>query len=250
MQRIIAIFLSVLGIASILYCLGISLCGFGTFFFLIWAVIGIALLGLSYLLLKPTLWLAIPLWIKIAVGSIVCIGIIVLGIVEGLILSQFRAKPTEPAQYCIILGAQWKKSGPSRVLKYRLDKAVEYLEINPEVKVIVSGGQGYNEPIAEADGMCAYLENAGISKDRIIVENQSSNTYENLIFSEQFLDKTEGQVVIVTNNFHMYRAMKIAQKQGYEKVQGLAAKSVVGFLPNNLFREFVGVMKDWVFGNL
>ena len=250
MQRIIAIFLSVLGIASILYCLGISLCGFGTFFFLIWAVIGIALLGLSYLLLKPTLWLAIPLWIKIAVGSIVCIGIIVLGIVEGLILSQFRAKPTEPAQYCIILGAQWKKSGPSRVLKYRLDKAVEYLEINPEVKVIVSGGQGYNEPIAEADGMCAYLENAGISKDRIIVENQSSNTYENLIFSEQFLDKTEDQVVIVTNNFHMYRAMKIAQKQGYEKVQGLAAKSVVGFLPNNLFREFVGVMKDWVFGNL
>ena len=250
MQRIIAIFLSVLGIVSILYCLGISLCGFGTFFFLIWAVIGIALLGLSYLLLKPTLWFAIPLWIKIAGGSIVCIGIIVLGIVEGLILSQFRAKPTEPAQYCIILGAQWKKSGPSRVLKYRLDKAVEYLEINPEVKVIVSGGQGYNEPIAEADGMCAYLENAGISKDRIIVENQSSNTYENLIFSEQFLDKTEGQVVIVTNNFHMYRAMKIAQKQGYEKVQGLAAKSVVGFLPNNLFREFVGVMKDWVFGNL
>ena len=250
MQRIIAIFLSVLGIASILYCLGISLCGFGTFFFLIWAVIGIALLGLSYLLLKPILWFALPLWIKIAGGSIVCIGIIVLGIVEGLILSQFHAKPTEPAQYCIILGAQWKKSGPSRVLKYRLDKAVEYLEINPEVKVIVSGGQGYNEPIAEADGMCAYLENAGISKERIIVENQSSNTYENLIFSEQFLDKTEDQVVIVTNNFHMYRAMKIAQKQGYEKVQGLAAKSVIGFLPNNLFREFVGVMKDWVFGNL
>ena len=179
-----------------------------------------------------------------------CIGLIVLGIVEGLILSQFCAKPTEPAQYCIILGAQWKKSGPSRVLKYRLDKAVEYLEINPEVKVIVSGGQGDNEPIAEADGMCAYLEGAGISKDRIIVENRSSNTYENLIFSEQFINKKEDQVVIVTNNFHMYRAMKIAQKQGYEKVQGLAAKSVIGFLPNNLFREFVGVMKDWVFGNL
>lgn len=250
MQRIIAIISAVIGAISILYCLGISLCGFGTFFFLIWAVIGIALLGLSYLLLKPALWLAIPLWIKIAGGSIVCIGLIVLGIVEGLILSQFCAKPTEPAQYCIILGAQWKKSGPSRVLKYRLDKSIAYLETNPEVKAIVSGGQGYNEPIAEADGMCAYLEGAGISKDRIIVENRSSNTYENLIFSEQFINKKEDQVVIVTNNFHMYRAMKIAQKQGYEKVQGVAAKSVVGFLPNNLLREFVGVMKDWVFGNL
>ena len=250
MQRIIAIISAVIGATSILYCLGISLCGFGTFFFLIWAVIGIALLGLSFLLLKPVLWLAIPLWIKIAGGSIVCIGLIVLGIVEGLILSQFCAKPTEPAQYCIILGAQWKKSGPSRVLKYRLDKSIAYLETNPEVKAIVSGGQGYNEPIAEADGMCAYLEGAGISKDRIIVENRSSNTYENLIFSEQFINKKEDQVVIVTNNFHMFRAIKIAQKQGYEKVQGLAAKSVIGFLPNNLLREFVGVMKDWVFGNL
>ena len=57
-------------------------------------------------------------------------------------------------------------------------------------------------------------------------------------------------MVIVTNNFHVFRALKIAEKQGYTNVEGLAASAVAGLLPNNLLREFAGVLKDFIFGNL
>ncbi len=239
-----------LGILCILYCLGISLDGFGTYFFLIWSVIGAFFIGVALLFFKPNLWQAIPLWMKTAGGIIIGIGLLLFVVVEGMVLSQFSKEPVGEPQYCIILGAQWKTSGPSIVLQYRLDKAIEFLEEHSDTKVIVSGGKGSNEPISEAEGMFGYLVEAGIPEDRIIMEDRSTNTYENLIFSEEYLEKTADSIVLVTNNFHMFRALKIAQKQGYENIQGLAAKSSLWFMPNNLLREFVGVMKDFLMGNL
>ena len=82
---------------------------------------------------------------------------LLLLILEGMIFGQFGAKAEAGADYVIILGAQWKTTGPSYVLQKRLDKAIEYLNANPETKVIVSGGQGYNEPVSEAEGMKGYL---------------------------------------------------------------------------------------------
>ncbi|MBQ4259551.1 MAG: YdcF family protein [Lachnospiraceae bacterium] len=250
MRKTLGIISFILGILSVLYCVGISFAGFGTYFFLIWVAIGMVLFAMAYLFWDPVLWHRIPIYVKAATGIIIGVGLLIFIIVEGMVLTHFSAIPDTGADYCIILGAQWKKNGPSTVLKYRLDEAVSYLQENPETKVIVSGGKGYNEPMAEADGMREYLLKAGVGANRIITENKSSNTYENLTFSAEFLDKEKDCVVIVTNNFHMFRALRIAEKQGYGNVQGLSAKSVVGFLPNNLLREFVGVMKDWLFGNL
>ncbi len=248
--KVMGMLFLVVGILCILYCLGISLGGFGTYFFLIWSVIGVFFMGVALLFFKPHLWRAIPLWCRAGGGILIGIGLLIFVVVEGLVLSQFSKEPVGEPQYCIILGAQWKTSGPSIVLQYRLDKAVEFLEEHPDTKVIVSGGKGSNEPISEAEGMQGYLVDAGIAEDRIIMEDQSTNTYENLIFSEKYLDKTSDSIVLVTNNFHMFRALKIAQKQGYENIQGLAAKSSLWFMLNNLLREFVGVMKDFLVGNL
>ena len=150
----------------------------------------------------------------------------------------------------IILGAQWKTSGPSYVLQKRLDKAIEYLNANPETKVIVSGGQGYNEPISEAEGMQGYLETAGIDPERILVEDASTNTTQNLIFSGELLDKSEDSVVVITNNFHMFRALAIARKQGYAHVEGLSAGTYPVTVPNNLLREAFGVVKDFMANHL
>ena len=116
--------------------------------------------------------------------------------------------------------------------------------------MIVSGGQGNNEDMTEAAGMRNYLLDAGIANSRILVEDASTNTYENLIFSSKHVDKEQDRVVIVTSNFHVFRALKIAEKQGYENPEGLAASSVIGMLPNNMLREFVGVLKDYIMGNL
>ena len=131
-----------------------------------------------------------------------------------MILTQYHAEAEAGADYCIVLGAQMKSSGPSEVLRRRLDKAVEYLLANPGTMVIVSGGKGSNEPVSEAVGMYDYLIKAGIAPERILTEDQSGNTFENLLFSGELLDKENDSVVLVTKNFHMFRALGIARKQG------------------------------------
>ena len=242
--------LYVLGAGAICYCIGIAVNGFGTYFFLIWGGIGAACLGLGALVGNRKLMAAIPKPGKVAVGALVCAGAVTFCAVEGMILSEYGASAAPGADYCIVLGAQWKPSGPSAVLRKRLDKAVEYLKANPDTKVIVSGGKGANEPMAEAEGMYGYLVQAGIEEERILVEDKSRSTYENLVYSGGLLDKENDRVVIVTNNFHVFRALGIARKQNYGKVEGLAADSVLGMGPNNLLREFLGVLKDFAVGNL
>lgn len=238
------------GIVCIAYCAGIAVAGFGTYFFLIWGGLGALCLAVGAVLGSRRLMGIMPKWIKVVCCAIFIVGLLVFGTVEGMILTQYNAQAKPGADYCIVLGAQWKTTGPSEVLRRRLDKAVEYLSQNPDTKVIVSGGQGGNESIAEAAGMREYLIQAGIDEERILVEDNSSNTYENLVLSGKFFDRKKESVVIVTNNFHVFRALKIAQKQGYANAEGLAAGADMRMLPNNLLREFLGVVKDFIMGNL
>ena len=245
-----SIIFAIIGVLCLLYCAGIAVYGFGTLFFLVWGGMGVLSLLLAAVLGRRE-WLdAIPSWIKRTAVGIFLAGLLLFAVVEGMIFTRFSAVPEPGAEYCIVLGAQWKSSGPGEMLRKRLDCAVEYLKENEDTIAVVSGGQGSREPIAEADGMKSYLMAAGISEDRILVENTSTNTYENLQFSGQLLPRESARVVIVTNNFHVFRALKIAGHLGYQDVQGLAADSVWGLLPNNLLREFVGVLKDFFAGNL
>ena len=152
--------------------------------------------------------------------------------------------------YIIVLGAQMKSNGPSRVLKMRLDKAYNYLMENPDTVAIVSGGQGADEHVSEAQGMYDYLVGKGIAAERILLEGQSRNTSQNIDFSSAFLDKERDSVGIVTNNFHIFRATHIAKKNGYSHVCGIAAPSELLMQGNNMLREFMGVMKDFLAGNI
>lgn len=244
---IAGILLCVLGAVCMLYCVGIAIFGgYGSYFFLIWGVMA-AFFGLwGAMLLQRKIWKKIPRWIRYAFVTCFVIGVFIFGWVEALIIGSWLDTPAPGADYCIVLGAQWKQSGPSYVLKKRLDAAVTYLQANPETRVIVSGGQGYNEPISEAEGMADYLERCGIAAERILREDQSRNTYENLRLSANLLNPETDRVVIVTNNFHLFRGKAIAKKMGYKQVDGLAAASHPWFLPNNLLREFFGVVKDFL----
>ena len=240
-----------LGILCIFYCLGILLfMGYGTYFFLIWGMAGIGLMGLGWLVRRRERIERIPRWVRRTFLVSAVVGVLLFGMVEGMILSQFHAGGKDGADYCLVLGAQIKEHGPSDVLQRRLDRAIGYLEKNPDTKVIVSGGQGANEPISEAEGMYRYLTEHGIEPDRIIREDGSYNTQTNLAYSKEFLDARVEEVVIVTSNFHVFRAVKIAKSQGYEKVSGLAASSYPYMVPNNLLREFLGVIKDFMAGNM
>ena len=244
-----SVIFGIVGALCIFYCIAIGFSGFGTKFFLIWGAGGAACILIGAALAQKEWIASLPMWLKGAVTGLFCMGVLFFCAVEGLILSQYDAQARPGADYCIVLGAQWKTDGPSEVLRRRLDKAIEYLNANPETVAIVSGGQGSNEIISEAAGMRQYLLSAGIADERIRVEDQSTNTCENLAFSGAFVDKANSNVVVVTNDFHVFRAVKIARKQGYQ-AEGLAADSVLWMAPNNLLREFLGVLKDYAVGNM
>ena len=250
-KKVPAVIFGLLAFLSFAYCASIAFfMGYGTLFFLIWGGIALVFAGLSYLMLKPDILNKIPKFIRRVFAGIVFIGIAVFLVIEGMIMNKFASKPAAGADYCIILGAQWKENGPSYVLKERLDAALEYLKENEGTIAIVSGGQGANESISEAAGMRSYLLEAGIPDERIIVEDKSSNTYENLVYSGTYMDRANQRCVLVTNNFHMFRALCIARRQGYGHPEGLSAGSYPAMLPNNLLREFFGVVKDSIVGNM
>lgn len=217
----------------------------GTRFYMIWGLMAAGCGGLSFFLAHRTWVEKIPKALRRALQVLFGMCVALFLVVEGLVLSQFSASPGAGADVCIILGAQMKESGPSDVLQRRLDKALEYLQKNPETVVVVSGGQGGNEPVSEAQGMRDYLVARGIAEERILMEDVSTDTWENLEYSAKLIDKEKDSVVIVTNNFHVFRAVFIAEKQGYQAVQGMAASTHRGNVLNNLLREFFGVMKDF-----
>ncbi|MBR1930999.1 MAG: YdcF family protein [Lachnospiraceae bacterium] len=243
--------LGILAAICLLYCLSIAFfMGYGSRFFLVWGGMAVVF-GAGAILLSRRQWVElIPGWLRIAFVSCCIVMALCVCFVEGLILGKWNAKAEPGADYLVVLGAQWKNSGPSYVLKKRLDKALDYLQENPDTYVVVSGGQGSNEPISEAAGMKRYLAERGIAEERIRMEEQSTSTMENLTYSAMLFDKEQDHIVVVTNNFHMYRALGIAKKQGYAHVEGLSAGSYPGMIPNNLLREFGGVVKDWLVGNL
>lgn len=218
----------------------------GTHFYRVWY--GLALICLAlYFAAGKGLWRKLSKTTRKIIFAALCLCIALFAVVEGFILSGFDEKGEEDLDYLIVLGAQVKEDGPSYILKRRLDRAIVYLKENPATVCITSGGQGYNEPFPEAEGMARYLEENGIGKDRIIREPDSSSTEENIRNSLRFIP--EGSSVgIVTNNFHVFRAVQTAKRLGVERACGIAAPVRALYLPNNMLREFLAVLKFWVSG--
>ena len=251
LYRIGAFVTAALAVLCALYFLGIFFfIGYGSKFFMIWAVFAAGFGIWAVVLFRPKLRERIPVWVRKSFVICAAVMLVLFIAVEGMVFGGATAKAEPGADYVIVLGAQWKQSGPSYMLRQRLEKAIEYLEESPDTRVIVSGGKGANEPISEASGMAGYLEDAGIATERILLEDASTSTEENLDFSAAFLEPESDRVVLVTNNYHVFRAVKIAEKKGYANVEGLAAKSHPGILLNNVVREFFAIVKDFAVGNL
>lgn len=242
--------LSLLAIICLVYCVSIGLMMTGSRFFLVWGALALFFGAWAVLLAKPRTYKRIPRWLRASMGILILIGALaVVGL--GTMIYSGANKEAEPgAEYLIVLGAQWKADGPSTVLRYRLDTALEYLEANPETKVIVTGCRGTNEPVSEAEGMAGYLAEAGIAKERILIEDRATDTYENLLYSSAFCDREQDYVIVVTNDFHVYRAVALGRAMGYTQLEGLAAPSHVVMLPQNLLRECMALVKEFVTGNI
>ncbi len=242
----------IVGIFFGLYFIGIACyTGLNSKFPLIWLVIGIVNLIFGIALkngwVAPTLF---PKMAQSAVGAVTAVAVIIYVVIQILIFSQFNMKVKKELPYLIVLGAQMKSRGPSKILRRRLERAYEYLIENKKTVVIVSGGQGSNEPMSEAEGMKCYLVDKGIEPKRILKEDLSVNTHQNLVFSKNLYLQEVTEIGVVSSNFHMFRAKKIALKAGFQKVYGIPAYSEPFMLLNHTSREVCGIIKDYLAGNL
>lgn len=178
-----------------------------------------------------------------AVAVIACLAVMTAGM---MIYGCNRAPQADAT--VVVLGCRVYGTKPSIMLTERLDKAYDYLNKHPEAKCILSGGQGDDEGAAEAEVMYSYLVDRGIASDRLYVENKSTSTRENLKFSYEII-KREGlneNLAIITNEFHEYRAYRIAKALNLS-CGAVPAGTAWWLFPTFIIREMYGILYEYVF---
>lgn len=161
-----------------------------------------------------------------------------------------NGEPVE-SDYLLILGARVKGETVSLSLKNRLDRGLEYLNLYPEARAVLSGGQGPGEDLSEAEAMKRYLVARGIPENRLILEDSSTDTAENMRFSrdvlkEQGVDLSAFSMTVVTNDFHMLRAKMLAKRAGLQ-VTGYSSRTPEFTIPKAYTRELAAFAKSYFF---
>ena len=214
----------------------------------------VALLLLMYGWYKPIVDSVIKNALKHTFGRIVC-GIFLAAVLAAaafVIIITVKvvgaASDTEVDGTVIVLGCKVNGTKASTTLADRLDTAAEYLRKHPQSMCIVTGGKGDDENISEAQCMEKYLTAVGIEKSRIIREEQAKNTRQNLLYSKAIIEKDglNPRAVIVTSNYHQYRAGLIAQKLGME-TYAYSAPVNLFILPPLYIRELLSILNQLVF---
>ncbi len=191
-----------------------------------------------------------PEKLRLCIMAVAGLFVVIFLVTEGVIIGYGRSQPDQGADYAIVLGARVIGRRPSYNLEKRLEKAYDYLQENPDTRAVLSGGRGPGEDISEAQAMCDYLVKRGISRERLIPEDRSVNTDQNLEYSLKKLSSPKAKVVLVSNRFHIYRAVKIAQKKGMTHVQGLGSVIKWYTVPNMYVREAFAVIKYKLCGQI
>ncbi|MBO1198671.1 YdcF family protein [Staphylococcus simiae] len=199
----------------------------------------------AYISTSPILVInSLFLWITmIAVSA-------VLSFVIYLVWTSAYAKMsfTKEVDLIMVLGAGIFTEDVTPMLRYRLNRALAiYKQQVNQTYILVSGGQGPDEPISEALAMKRYLIKQGVQPEDIIMENQSTNTYTNfsqsqVILSQRFI--TMPNMICVTSQFHILRALRIAQKSGV-KTKGIGSHTPYHFFFPVLVKDFLGVMYQY-----
>ena len=234
----------------IYYIVCVNYAGFSAAFVLAWLVAAIAFMAIFIVFRIVKLnHIFVPSLVKFVFFGVFATGVGIFIILEGLIISEMAVVPKSGCDYIIVLGAQVKGTRVTNSLRERLDTAFDYIALNPNTKIIVAGGKGEGEDITEANAMAEYLVERGIESSKIMMENRSSNTNENMKFSLVFIEDKNASVGIVTSNFHIYRSIKLAKAQGLTNISGIASPCDSILFLNYMVRESVGIIKDAVVGN-
>lgn len=216
-----------------------------------WCLIGILMFyNIIYLLRNKY-----PMGARIAkriFTFILCVGLIVVGITEAVVIHASFGDPKESCDYVVVLGAKVRYDGPSVSLMDRIHAAADYLNTHPDAIAVVSGGQGPDEPIEEAWCMHEELIKLGIDPARIWVEDRATSTWENLQFSLDLIERKTGtrptKIGILSSEYHLFRASLFADACGVESVGIPAATSRLSQKINHFMREVAGIWHYLILG--
>ena len=185
---------------------------------------------------------------------VIFVGVVCFSVLLALVLDGGHDRMTGGDPHImIVLGCQVKPWGPSVLLQDRLDKALDYLEMHPDITVVVSGGQGADEHISEAKAMYDYLVENGFPAGQILLEDQSHSTVQNLMCTMELLagegyDVTD-EMIVVSNGFHLTRVRMLWSRVcgGDYNLSTLAAPS--SHIPSRLkmyIREPLALVKSFL----
>ena len=177
-------------------------------------------------------------------GVLLAGGILLCGVLSALMLREMNDPPKNDDTTVVVLGCKVNKGGPSLMLSKRINAAKDYLLAHPGVPVVVSGGQGDDEYISEAECMRSLLMGYGISEDRIYMEDKSKDTKENLIFSQKVIEENAlpSRITLVTDGFHQYRAEMLAGQLGIDSTYNISSATPGWLLPTYWVREWFGIV--------
>lgn len=191
---------------------------------------------------------------RIVLAALLVLGAAVFAVFEAPVISNAKTDAAPQSDYLIVLGAGVNGSAPSLSMVNRLEAALDYLETYPDAVAIVSGGQGAGEDVTEASAMRDWLVAHGMPESRIVQEDQSTSTRENLensfaIIRSRGGDPADG-VAVVSSEYHLYRAKQMARALG-AKPLGVAAETTLPTMRANYFiREAFAAAYMQVFGVL
>ena len=232
---------TVLGAACILYYVLLAVrAGWMVNFGWFWILAGTGFLLAAFLRRFPDRVPAV--WAFRLIIAALAVVFLVIGVLSAFVISGMNPPAPDRLDYVIVLGAQVRGKKPSLALSQRIKKAEETARDDPEAILILSGGQGSGEMISEAQCMRDELVKAGIDEKRLILEDRSTTTRENLLFSDALTGCSRKRCGILSNDFHIYRALRIARKAGYEDPRGIAGESEILMKPHYIVREAVALL--------
>lgn len=194
--------------------------------------------------LAGRLWRRIAGRVLLCALGAVCAGGIFAAAFFSVNMAYYASQKTEQSDCVIVLGCQVVGEIPSYMLQDRLETALALLERSPQAVCIVSGEQGARESVTEAEAMRRWLTERGVDGARIIKEEQSASTRENLRGCARIINERgiNGDVTIVTSEFHQYRAELYAREVGLD-VGHESARTSTRLILNSWLREWVGLLQ-------
>lgn len=183
---------------------------------------------------------------------LLCLGLCVFAVTEAIIFGASKGREDTEFTYLVVLGAKVNGTAPSLSLSDRLDAAYAYMTTHPDVIAVLTGGQGEDEGISEAECMFNELTQRGISPDRLWLEEQATSTWENLKFSLRIIEEKTGKrpetIGVLSSEYHLYRAGLFADVNGIDAALIPAPTSWPTIRLNYFMREVVGVWKFIILG--